>query len=306
MGEQAEAYSVSQSKDNFISILNDFLIFLKITADDLKAKRQTLKLQNRILVEDKKAKMYIKCQIIMLKQHILQLEGFNTQIKVKLNIQRNTEAHNDGQICDNSNQVMHLMNAQFSQVPDIIIKNNLSDSAPSRSTLSIESLKKYAPKCDELSTINVVSSSSKQCIHRDNKKPLGHILNNVEDEEVNKWVKDLRITKKYCKHILDITDKYCVVSNEKDLNLNVMEDEIASNFNSNLCKYPEMSRWTAQSSRCNSPNNSHLLSNKNIIDTFDLLQLPVSLANNGWMKMTFLSFWYHITFLIKTQFHKCF
>merc|ERR1712038_1393048 len=282
MGEQAEEYSVSQSKDNFISILNDFLIFLKITADDLKAKRQTLKLQNRILVEDKKAKMYIKCQIIMLKQHIQQLEGFNTQIKVKLNVQRNTEAHDDGQICDNSNQVTHLMNAQFSQVPDII----KSDSAPSHSTLSIESRKTCAQKYYSISSINVAPSSSKHCTKRDTKECVGLTYDNLEDEEVNKWVKDLRITKKYCKHILDITDKYCVVSNEKDLNLNVMEDEIASNFNSNLCKSPETSRWTVQSSRCNSPTNSHLLSNKNIIDTFDLLQLPASLAKDGWMKMT--------------------
>jgi len=303
MGEHAEEYSVSQSKDNFISILNDFLIFLKITADDLKAKRQTLKLQNRILIEDKKAKLYIKCQIIMLKQHIQQLEGFGTQIKVKLNVQSNTEAHDDGQICDDSNQVMHLMNAQFCQVPDIIVKDNLSYCAPSHSILSIESLKTCAPKCDSISSINVAPSSSKHCIERDTKKCVGHMSNNLEDEEVNKWVKDLKITKKYCKHILDITDKYCVVSNEKDLNLT--EDEIASNFNSNLCRSPETSRWTVQSSRCNSPTNSHLLSNKNSIDTFDLLQLPVSLANDGWMKMTFLSFWDHITFLIKTQFHKC-
>merc|ERR1719510_346509 len=198
------------------------------------------------------------------------------------------------------------MNTNFSQVPDIIIKDNVSDSGPSCTTLSIESLKTCAPKYDELSTINVVSSPSKHYIQLDAKKCLGHICNNFEDEELKKWVKDLRITKKYCKHILDITDKYCVVSNEKDLNLNVMEDEIASNFNSNLYKSPETSRWTVQSSRCNSPTNSHLLSNRNIIGTFDLLQLPVSLAKDGWMTMTFLSFWDHITFLIKTQFHKCF
>ena len=304
MREHTEKHFVPQSKGNLISTLNEFLVFLKITIDDLKAKRQTLKLQQRIIVEDRMAKMYLACQIVMLKKHTQQLEGFDTQIKAKLNLQHNKRTLNDGDISHTSNQVRNFSSTKMYQIPEINTEAELTEKDKEHKTLSVDFIKKCSPDCDKTSTNNVISSSLNTFVQSNTENNLDPIFNHFEDEDISKWLEAVRTMKKYCKHILDITDKYCVISNEKDLKLNLLEDEIASNFNSNLSKSPGTSRWTVHSSRCNSLTDSNLLSNKNDKNAFKLLQLPVSIGKDGWTKMTFISFWEHMSFLIKAHVHK--
>ena len=78
-------HSLLQSKPNFVSSLNEFINFLKLTLDDLKAKQQTLKAQKKILTQNRTAKNYLKCQIYMLKKHIQRLDGFNAEVEARLN-----------------------------------------------------------------------------------------------------------------------------------------------------------------------------------------------------------------------------
>ena len=304
MGEHTEKNSFPQSTDNLISILNEFLVFLKITIDDLKAKRQTLKLQHRILVEDRMAKMYLSCQIVMLKKHIHRLECFDTQIDVMLNLQHNKGIPNDGEMSHISSLVRNFSSSKIYQVPEINTKGNLTGKDNEHTTLSLDYIKQCSPDCDVNLTNNDISSPLNAYVQLNTENSLDPIFNNLEYKELSKWFKDVRTMKKYCKHILDITDKYCVISNEKDLKLNVLEDEIASNFNSNLSKSPGTSRWTVRSSRCNSLADSILLSNKTEVNSFKLLQLPASIGKDGWTKMTFMSCWDHMSFLIKTHVHK--
>ena len=140
------------------------------------------------------------------------------------------------------------------------------------------------------------------------------IDSNSVDKELQALLADMKKMKRRCKHVLDVTDKYCVLNNETDLKLDLKQSE-AANLNESLSKSPTTSPW---STRCSSvsTSNSELFSSINSDDILTsedevdgsprgnkrdtTLRLPVSISDRGLLKVTLNSFGEHIAVLIKT------
>ena len=134
------------------------------------------------------------------------------------------------------------------------------------------------------------------------------------DSELEILLADMKKMKRRCKHVLDVTDKYCVLNNETDLKLNVQQQDVAE-FNASLSKSPDTSRWSTSSSRSCSPR-SEPVSPSNIeiesVSEDDVdgpkrpsnsvpnIQLPSTFNERGLIKMTLDSVGGHLGVLIKT------
>jgi hypothetical protein len=140
---------------------------------------------------------------------------------------------------------------------------------------------------------------------------------NSMDKELLALLADMKKMKRRCKHVLDVTDKYCVLNNEMDLKLDLHKVEVAD-LNASLSKSPTTSPWSTRcSSACSSPseapspfNPDNILpseedevdgltssANRNVTTS---LQLPASINDRGLFKITLDSFGEHLGVLIKT------
>ena len=117
-----------------------------------------------------------------------------------------------------------------------------------------------------------------------------------------------------CKHILDVTDKYCVLNNETDLKLDLQKEEVAD-LNTNLSQSPTISPWATRcSSACSTPvtTPSFTSPDKTFMSEDEVdgiktnnasassLQLPASINDKGLFRMTIESFGDHLAVLMKT------
>ena len=82
--ERFSSHSLLQCRPNFVTSLNEFIVFLKVTSDDLNEKIETLKAQKKILMHNRKAKNYLSCQIYMLKKYVKRLQKFNDEVETRL------------------------------------------------------------------------------------------------------------------------------------------------------------------------------------------------------------------------------
>merc|ERR1719273_790430 len=98
--EKFSSHPLLQKRPTFVSSLNEFEVFLKITLDDLSAKITTLKSQKKILRQNRKAKNYLSCQIYMLKKYVQRVERFRTEIETRLEevLQRNSNENSQGNV----------------------------------------------------------------------------------------------------------------------------------------------------------------------------------------------------------------
>ena len=369
--EKLSSHPLLQNRTNFVSSMNEFAIFLKVTLDDLNVKSETLKAQKKILRENRKAKNYLSCQIYMLKKYIKRVERFSVEIETRLeealnknssednsqnqaekwddrvtsttesNVDKDTSIENtfkESAIdCDElegnkSNYSNSLQRRKFDESGDSLQISTSSGSCFNGSitqygsvTLdSITSLSEDTISNSHNDETNIDSiTSDKECNiannNNDGTKFTKKVSNNNEsnnslDDVLTALTGDMKKMKRRCKHLLDVTDKYCVLNNETDLKLDVQQDEVIE-LTSSLSKSPITSPWSMRSSRSCSPisglasptSADGLSTSEDEVDGSKIsglneaaLKLPSSINDQGLVKMTLGSVSVHLGVLIKT------
>ena len=358
--------SLLQCRPNFVTSLNEFIVFLKVTSDDLSAKIETLKAQKNILMHNRKAKNYLSCQIYMLKKYVQRLDKFNVEVETRLEAILNKEKCIASLNDDKDNETPCSINKESNKeitVPEeifnesaidcgdletnksnhsgILIKSRYNESGESLylsassesayddsmledrgDTLnSITSLTKEKDSSINNNDINTDESMTSKDNGESNNKNMKHGSDSMDDKdggsldsELKALIADMKKMKRRCKHVLDVTDKYCVLNNETDLQLDVEKDAVAE-LNASLSKSPTTSLWSTRSSRASSPvsgttspSNTEIMetsvdevdgSKKKNVDVPNL-QLPSPIHDRGLVKMTIDSFGGHLGVLIKT------
>jgi len=296
MDDVLEKKVLVQPREDLLLSISDFMMFLKITLHDLEGKHETLKLQHRALRCAHSQKIYLTCQVWMLKSHIKRLNNINDKIKVNKNaLLKRMEPKND-QISDIALQAINPANSQITKSS----ASYKSVSNPPQNNAIL--VKGSSPLVGAILLRNDILSK------RYNLKDSGKInltsdmnpnnnLNGNNDPESSKLLSDIKSLKKHCKHILDITDKYCVMNNVKDLKL---EKDVIADLNNSLSKYPTTPQRSGKLLRCElSTSVQNYIENKNEM-SMSSLQLPTSIGKNGWIQMTFVSLKDHLSFIIKT------
>ena len=186
---------------------------------------------------------------------------------------------------------------------------------------SITSLNQEKDSSINNNDINTDESMTSKDNGESNNKKMKHGSDSMDDKdggsldsELKALIADMKKMKRRCKHVLDVTDKYCVLNNETDLQLDVEKDAVAE-LNASLSKSPTTSLWSTRSSRASSPVSATTSpSNTEKMDTsvdevdgskpkninMTNLQLPSPIHDRGLVKMTIDSFGGHLGVLIKT------
>jgi len=353
---------VLHSRANFSSSLNEFLIFHKITLEDLKCKQRILKAQKKLPGLSKKANNYISCQICMLKKHIQSLTSFSDATETRINVflqnvetRSNNESNDTFDKCetfkkDRSNGDRRFLNdklfhnsepncssfedkiAQHSNIAsstflchnseadarstgfpvDKYLDQETSDTTTKMSSLNDNVMQNT--QADVLTNIihdknndltNCYSTNIALSDIRSNKVNCADFMNMAVDcsldQQLLKLLADIKKMKTLCKKMLDITDKHCVVNNDMDLNLSLQENEVAD-FNITVSNSPTTSVWATQYSSSTTINEKDGSRNNSI--HMSNLELPVSLNERGWVKMTLHSLRDHISLLVKVNTYK--
>jgi hypothetical protein len=356
------SHSLLQCRPNFVTSLNEFIVFLKVTSDDLSAKIETLKAQKNILMQNRKAKNYLSCQIYMLKKYVQRLDKFNVEIETRLEAILNKEkgiaslngdkgnenscpiskeSHTQSSVPDEvfnesaidcgdleinkSNHSGVLMKSRYNESGESLYLSASSESAyddsvtedPGDSLKSITSLneeKDSSINNNDINTNGSITSQEKGASNIKNMKQGSVSAKNggTLDNELKALIADMKKMKRRCKHVLDVTDKYCVLNNETDLQLDVEKDAVAD-LNASLSKSPTTSLWSTRSSRACSPisgttspsSAEKMETSEDEVDgpksiNVTNLQLPSPIHDRGLVKMTLGSFGGHLGVLIKT------
>ena len=358
--------SLLQCRPNFVTSLNEFIVFLKVTSDDLSAKIETLKAQKNILMHNRKAKNYLSCQIYMLKKYVQRLDKFNVEIETRLETilnkekgtanlnddkdnefpcSTNKENHNEISVSEEifnesaidcgdletnkSNNSGVLIKSCYHESGESLYLSASSESAYDDSVLedqgdtlnSITSLnqeKESSINNNDINNDESITSKENGALNIKNVKH-GSVSMDAKDggsidSELKALIADMKKMKRRCKHVLDVTDKYCVLNNETDLQLDVEKGAVAD-LNASLSKSPTTSLWSTRSSRACSPvsgttSPSSAENMETSVDEVDgskkkninvtNLQLPSPIHDRGLVKMTLDSFGGHLGVLIKT------
>jgi len=157
-------------------------------------------------------------------------------------------------------------------------------------------------------------NNNNECVENDKNSSNKNNSNNSLDDNLTVLLGDMKKMKRRCKHVLDVTDKYCVLNNETDLKLDIQQDEVVE-LNSSLSKSPITSPWSMRSSRSCSPiseiaspaTKDDLSASQDEVDGLKMLgvnepslKLPSSINDQGLVKMTLGSVTVHLGVLIKT------
>ena len=385
--EKFSTYTLLQCRPEFVTSLNEFDGFLKTTLDDLKAKKDTLKAQKKILGQNRKAKNYLSCQIYVLKKYLTRLDIFSVEIETRLDAILRKDQDNEVQDFDEKHEHQSTMHNEsyletgLHSMDDFkeaaIDCGDLEDASKSHRGSSSMSKNRYnesgeslhasvssgsayddSLRCDKSSTFESITSLNDDTIseymkshneveiYKSNQKGNSINSNGSKIEEVNDSVSksygslgirntsrnenvnnestidqdlvtilaDMKKMKRRCKHVLDITDKYCVLNNETDLNLDLQQDQVAD-LNNSLSMSPITSPWSIRSSRTASPiseaasptSNEFMSACEDEVDgskghatVVTNLQLPSSINDRGLVKMTLDSMGGHLGVLLKT------
>ena len=237
-----------------------------------------------------------------------ELEGNKSTSSNSLQRSRLGESGDSLQISASSGSCFDGSLTQFgSRTLDSI--TSISEDAKSSSyneETNIESISSYKETGNENNNIEDSKTSNKVSNNENSDNSLDGVLAVL--------IGDMKKMKRRCKHVLDVTDKYCVLNNETDLKLDILQDEVIE-LNSSLSKSPITSPWSMRSSRsCSpiseiaSPTSADGLSDS--VDEVDgskivginetSLKLPSSINDQGLVKMTLGSVSVHLGVLIKT------
>jgi len=368
--EKLSSHPLLQCRPTFVSSLNEFGIFVKVTLDDLNVKIQTLKAQKKILRQNRKAKNYLSCQIYMLKKYVQRVNRFSVEIETRLgevlnkddsrnntpdlgqksekgviarkdcdedkNSSSETNFNESAIDCDelegtksNSLQRCKLgesgdslyisassgscFDGSITQYGSITLDSNTSLSEDIKSNSHNEETNIESISSDKEGN-NVNNNNDGTKMRKNKNGSNNNNSSNSLDDTLTILTADMKKMKRRCKHVLDVTDKYCVLNNETDLKLDAQQDEVVE-LNTSLSKSPIMSPWSMRSSRSCSPisettsptcidalsTSEDEADGVKSIDTNEAaLKLPSSINDQGLVKMTLGSVSVHLGVLIKT------
>ncbi len=198
-------HALLTARPNLAKALQDFDKFLEATLFDLTKKKKVLTEQKRTVKQRKDVKAYLKCQIYLLQKHQKRLEGFQSEIHSRVqnilefngNIGEETEV-SFGQIVENENREKYL-------------------EANVNAILKHEDVIEPSPKSRKKSPTAITQPPQSP-------QP-SKAVQNQADEAFLRLLADIGKMKTRCKHILDVTDRYCVLEEEKGHNTSFDETD---------------------------------------------------------------------------------
>ena len=188
-----------ESRPNFAKALKDFEAFLEATLDDLSKKKLVLEDQKRLVKHRTDIKTYLKCQIFLLQKHQKRLRGFQTEILMRVNsILLNSSPY--------ANQVE--TEVSFGKVVTSEDKDKyLEDNVNAILKVNNEEVVEPSPKTRKKATSPTPPKENQPPMQTSPSK----VAQGQADEQFLRLLADMGKMKTRCKHILDVTDRYCVL-----------------------------------------------------------------------------------------------
>lgn len=199
-------HSLLRARPNFTKALHEFQTFLKATLKDLQVKHQSLLSLRNANKTNRNVKTYLSCQIYLLRKHLRRLEEFDMEICSRLKSLLDSTTTNAG---DQQQETEISFGKLTLQDRDEYLKVNVNailkvDSKSGLKESLDDSIGSRRSKNDSIGSNSSDSSSS--C----SSSPCPP-LQGPADNQLLQILADINKMKRRCKHILDVTDKYCVL-----------------------------------------------------------------------------------------------
>ena len=266
----------------------DFSHFLNLTVEDLQGKMVSITTQSRMLKNKRKLRHYLNCQKFMLHKHLRRLQKFNQEISDRIVSQgKHLEVIPSSPIPsgsgDPANEECERLKTpdEFRNIEEEFREAAIDCAGLEVSRPSTSSAESFSDQSfDSSSTTDVTMDGGTR-----------------ETSTIRQLELDMSKMKRRCKHILDVTDRYCVLNSETDLHLKI------DDFNKSILdqeKSPPLSPWTNKSPSTDEVDGGRDKEVSKSDSCLNPQKLPSSIDSQGAVKLTMESICNHLLVIMKT------
>jgi hypothetical protein len=191
-------HSLLSARPNFAKALLDFETFLGATLDDLISKAKVLNDQRRHAKTRRDIRTYLTCQIYLLQKHLHRLNQFKAEIHTRV-----------GMILSPSEAA-----AAEEQQTEISFGKTIDSNVADDNDKYLESNVNAILKAEASKRVKTSSAAKKSSILTSQQQPV--LTQSQADDQFLRLLADMSKMKTRCKHILDVTDRYCVLDQDTD------------------------------------------------------------------------------------------